>query len=58
MTLREYAERYEADLELMLSLFSDNGLTVDPDVRIREEAELMGTDPEGLIEMLNRWAMP
>jgi len=56
LTLREYAERYGADLNLALSLFGNNGLTVDPDVRMREEAERLGTDPEGLIDMLNRLA--
>ena len=56
LTLREYAERYEADLNLVLSLLGNNGLTVDPDARMREEAERLGTDPEGLIDMLNRLA--
>jgi len=56
LTLREYAERYGADLNMALSLLGNNGLTVDPDVRMREEAERLGTDPEGLIDMLNRLA--
>lgn len=58
MTFRDYAERYDVDLELALSRLSAHGVTIDPDVRLKEEAERLDTDPEGLIEMLSRRAAP
>lgn len=53
LTLREYADRYEADLEHALSILRDMGLQLDPDKRLREEADRLGTDPEGIILLLN-----
>jgi len=54
LTLREYAERYEADLEEALSILSEMGFQVDPDRRLREEADRLGTNPQGIIRLLNQ----
>lgn len=54
ITLREYAEKYGADLETMLSIFRESGMDVDPDAKLKDESARFGTDPEGLILLLNR----
>ncbi|MGW8265085.1 MAG: DUF4405 domain-containing protein [Longimicrobiales bacterium] len=53
LTLKEYAVEYGYDLEEIRAILSVAGFTVDPDARLREEALRLGTDPEGLIEVLN-----
>lgn len=53
MTMRQYAERYDTDLEQMLSILRGQGLSIDPDRKLREEASRFQTDPEGVIELLN-----
>lgn len=53
LTLGEYANQYGYDLGEIRVTLSAAGLDVDPDVRLREEATRLGTDPEGLIEVLN-----
>lgn len=53
LTLREYAERYGADLDLALSILRERGVQFDPDARLRDEAERLGTDPEGIVLWLN-----
>ena len=58
MTLREYAERYSVDFDLTLSLLRQNGQSIDLDARMRDEANRMGTDPEGIIERLNSSVEP
>jgi hypothetical protein len=56
MTLRQYAEKYEADLERMLSILRKNGMDIDPDKKLREESGRFGTDPEGIIIIINKSA--
>jgi hypothetical protein len=53
MTLRSYAEKYEAELQRVLSILEEKGMAMDPDKRIKEEADRLGTDPEGIIDLLN-----
>jgi hypothetical protein len=54
MTLRQYAEKYEADLEKALSILRENGMDIDPDKKLRDESSRLGTDPEGIITILNK----
>ena len=56
LTLREYADRYEADLDLALSILAERGVDLDPDAKLRDEAERLGTDPEGIIVWLSEGA--
>jgi hypothetical protein len=56
LSLRQYAERYEADLELALAILRERGVDLDPDARLRDEATRLGTDPEGIIAWLNEGA--
>jgi hypothetical protein len=56
LTLRQYAERYEADLDLALSILVERGVDLDPDAKLRDEADRLGTDPEGIIVWLNEGA--
>jgi hypothetical protein len=53
LTLGEYATEYGYDLAEIRAILSGAGLEVDPDVRLREEATRLGTDPEGIIDVLN-----
>ena len=53
LTMRQYAERYGADVAAVLSILRDKGIELDPDKRLREEADRFGTDPEGIIHLLN-----
>jgi hypothetical protein len=53
LTLREYTETYDADLEEALSILNGMGFQLDPDKRLRDEADRLGTDPAGIIRMLN-----
>lgn len=57
LTLREYAEQYEEDLNQILEILAGAGFDLDPDERLRDEATRLGTDPEGFIEVLNAWAV-
>jgi len=54
LTMREYADRYDADLESILAILKERGIDLDPDERLRDEAERLGVDPEGIIDMLNQ----
>jgi hypothetical protein len=55
MTLAEYAERYRLDLATMLALLpADRGITGDQ--KFREAADTLGTDPEGVLALLNEAA--
>ena len=56
MTMREYAERYDADLDRILGILAEQGMDLDPDQRLRDEADRFEMDPEGIIEVLNRMA--
>lgn len=53
LTLGEYATEYGYDLAEIRAILAAAGLEVDPDVRLREEATRLGTDPEGIIDVLN-----
>jgi hypothetical protein len=53
MTFRDYAARYEVDLEELLSILEAKGSVVNPDKTFKQEATRLGTDPEGLIDLLN-----
>lgn len=53
LTLGEYADQYGYDLGEIRATLLAAGLDVDADARLREEALRLGTDPEGLIEVLN-----
>ncbi len=55
MTLRTYCERYDVDLERATALLAEDG-PVDVDRRLREVASDRGTDPEGLLDLLNERA--
>jgi hypothetical protein len=56
MTLREYAAEYGHDLDVIQGILRGAGLDPDPDARLREEAGRLGTDPEGILDVLNREA--
>lgn len=56
MTFQEYCQRYEIDMEAALSLLRKGGQTIDVELRIKDEAERLGTDPAGLIDKLNELA--
>ena len=53
LTLSGYSEEYGYDLDEILGILSEAGLVLDPKMRLREEATRLGTDPEGIIEVLN-----
>jgi len=53
MTLRENAERYGVELELVLMRQRTQGTEVDPDTRLKEEAARLSMDPHSIIEMSN-----
>ena len=53
MTMRQYAVEYGADVELALSILRNEGMDLDPDEKLRGEATRLGTDPEGLLLLLN-----
>ncbi len=53
ITMREYAERYEVDLDRILSLLAERGIQLDPDGRLREEADRLGMDPGQIFDLLN-----
>jgi hypothetical protein len=53
MTMAEYAQEYGYDLEEILAILRRAGLELDSETRLREEATRLGTDPEGLIRILN-----
>lgn len=55
LTLRDYSQKYDLDLEELLDLFPADS-TPDPDGTLREIADHLNTDPEGVIEMLNEEA--
>lgn len=53
LTLRQYTERYAVDIDFALRILERRGVDLDPDRRLRNEAERLGTDPEGIIAWLN-----
>ncbi len=53
LTLASYAEQYGYDLAEIQSILAAAGYQVDPDARLRDEAARLGTDPEGIFEVLN-----
>jgi hypothetical protein len=53
MSLREYGQEYGYDVDTMVGILESAGLSVNPDATLREEATRLGTDPEGLISVLN-----
>ena len=53
MTMRQYAERYDADLDRALGILREEGISIDPDRTLRDESSRFQTDPEGIIELLN-----
>ena len=56
MTLREYADKYDADLDLALSILRSRGMDIDPDKALRGEASRFDIDPAGIIRVLNEEA--
>ena len=44
---------YGYDLAEIQDILAAAGLDIEPDARLREEATRLGTDPEGLVEVLN-----
>lgn len=52
MSLTEYCDKYDLDLDHLLSLFPES-FSVGPDSKFRELAGELNTDPEGVVEMLN-----
>ncbi len=55
LTLRSYCERYHHDLARVTALLSAEG-PVDVDQRLRDLATDRGTDPEGIVDLLNERA--
>jgi len=55
-TLREYAAEYGYDLAGIKRILLAAGWELDPDARLRDEASRLGTDPEGIIDVLNAGA--
>ncbi|HSW30530.1 MAG TPA: hypothetical protein VLH75_13675 [Longimicrobiales bacterium] len=53
LTLASYAEQYGYDLAEMQAILAAAGYALDPDARLRDEASRLGTDPEGILEVLN-----
>jgi hypothetical protein len=53
LTLASYAEQYGYDLAEIQSILAAAGYQVDPEARLRDEAARLGTDPEGIFEVLN-----
>jgi hypothetical protein len=53
MTLTEYSNRYSLNLDSLLVRFHMQGMTLDPEVRLKDEADRHETDPESMIELLN-----
>jgi hypothetical protein len=54
MSLREYTEKYDIDLDLALSIANSRGIELDPDAKLRDESRRHGTNPEGLLYLLNK----
>jgi len=53
ITLREYAQEFGYDLDVLLAILAGKGMKVDPDARLREAATGLGMDPSGIIDVLN-----
>jgi hypothetical protein len=53
LTLRAYAGDYGYDLEEILSILRSQDPDADGDDRFREVADRLGTDPTGVLEILN-----
>jgi hypothetical protein len=54
MTLREYAEKYNLDVDEMVSILRGLQVEIDADKKLKDEATRLGTDPEGIVELLNQ----
>jgi len=52
-TLEGYAEEYDYDLNLLLSLLAEKGMNVNPKATLREEADRLGITPSDIIDALN-----
>lgn len=55
-TLREYAAEYDYELAEIKRILLAAGWELDLDARLRDEASRLGTDPEGIIDVLNAGA--
>ena len=53
MNLRAYAARYNKNLDAMLKIYKAQGLDLDPDNKLRDEAQKHGLQPDQLIEKLS-----
>jgi len=53
MTLRQYAQEFDFELDELLGILKDQGFEVDPDARFSEAAALLGVAPSGIIDALN-----
>jgi len=53
MTLTEYAAEYGYDLAEIQRVLLAAGWELGPDARLRDEAGRLGTDPEGIVDVLN-----
>jgi hypothetical protein len=53
MTLAGYAAEFGYDVKELQEILADAGIQLDPQARLREEASRLGTDPEGIIDLLN-----
>ena len=53
MTLASYASEYGYSLAELEGILTEAGYTLNPEATLRDEATRLGTDPEGLIEVLN-----
>lgn len=54
ITLRQYATQFELDVNELLEILESGGLEVDPDERLRDAGDRLGTDPLGILEALNQ----
>ena len=54
MTLREYADGQGHDLDEILAILAEAGITAGPDSRFRELATEAAMDPTGIIDVLNQ----
>jgi hypothetical protein len=53
ISLRQYASQFDLDVEELLGILRARGLEVDPDERLRDAGDRLGTDPLGILEVLN-----
>jgi hypothetical protein len=53
ITLREYSTRFDLDLDEILTILEEREMVIGPDERLRDAAARLGTDPMGILEVLN-----